>query len=39
MEGWLERFAAMGLAEVDPGSGQWRVRSASARQTGARVNS
>lgn len=26
MEGWLERFAAMGLAEVEPRTGAWRVR-------------
>jgi hypothetical protein len=26
MEGWLERFAAMGLAEVEGSSGEWRVR-------------
>lgn len=39
MEGWLERFAAMGLAEVDPGSGRWRVRPEPDRQTVARVGS
>jgi hypothetical protein len=26
MEGWLERFAEMGLAEVDQDTGEWRVR-------------
>jgi hypothetical protein len=25
MEGWLERFAAMGLAEVEGSAGEWRV--------------
>jgi hypothetical protein len=26
MEGWLERFAAMGLAEMEGRTGRWRVR-------------
>jgi GT2 family glycosyltransferase len=30
MEGWLERFAEMGLAEVDADTGDWRARSRAA---------
>lgn len=25
MEGWLERFAELGLAELEPGGRRWRV--------------
>jgi hypothetical protein len=30
MEGWLERFAEMGLAEVAASTGEWGVQSRAA---------